>query len=149
MTEEMREGDKIALHVGWALSAWTHIEFYIAILFHIVSDMPNREQALLVRKSIRSLDTRVTVINAIIGKIPFPPEFDEYISIWSVLLKRLKRQALERNYIAHLQIVFLIDYANLDALDSALVPFHSPADSYAGIPKRLQAEDIDAMRISG
>jgi hypothetical protein len=136
--------DEIARKTGWALSAWTQIEFQIAHLFSRISYIPNEEQSLAIMKTIISLDTRIDVVITLIDKSHLQNDLKPLLIR---LLNKIKKQSKRRNYIAHFAIINVMEFTEGMQWVAALIPFANPSLIYEGFPTKLNAKDIEEMRV--
>lgn len=136
--------DLLAMSAGQALSTWTQIEYYTSYIFSSISGMADEENALLVMKSIISFDTRLAIIDTVFSR---SAHTNDLKTIWDRLSVRIRGQSRERNQVAHFQIFTLWEFSNIGGGPEAVfVPFHSPADAFKDLPKRLTVEQILEMR---
>lgn len=135
--------DRLAMSAGYALSTWTQIEYYISLLFQNISGIADEETALILMSSIISFDARLTVIDTVFSR---SAHSDDFKLIWERLSSRIRVQARQRNQVAHFQIISLFEYGKPGGPQAVFVPFHTPADAFKNLPKRLTIDQIVEMR---
>jgi hypothetical protein len=103
-TDELDEGLRYHIAVGFLVSAWSHLEAMLANLFHGVLKPPNTRYSRAIFYSQTALNPKLQLIETVIDVMPLEAGH-EVAKCWKPLKCRIQAEATLRNQVIHGSLV--------------------------------------------